>query len=202
MLVVGLTGGIGSGKSTVADLFAKHGVPILDADDIAKELTLPATNAYHAILDHFGEDYCQTDGTLNRRKLRELIFSNQSERAWLEALLHPAIQASIESRLKSIQTAYVIIVVPLLAESPDYPFIDRILVVDTTYDHQLARVSRRDRVDESQVKAILLTQASREMRLACADDIVQNDGNLDHLQAQVALLHKKYSDLTTFSPKE
>lgn len=196
MLVIGLTGGIGSGKSTVADRFAEHGVPIIDADLIAKELTLPDEPAFKAIVEHFGSSFVSKDGTLDRRKLREHIFNHVDERNWLEGCLHPLIVARMKEQIGLLKGApYCIAVIPLLAESQAFPFIGRILVVDLPEEDQVERVLNRDKTNAAQVKAIIESQASRHDRLAIAHDVITNNGSLDDLITQVDALHKKYVNM-------
>lgn len=196
MLIVGLTGGIGSGKSTVADLFAERGVPIIDADVIAREITQTGEPAYQKIIDHFGKNALSTDGTLNRSNLRKIIFEQADERLWLENLLHPIIRATIEQRLRVIAAPYCITVIPLLLEVEPYPFINRILVVDAPEQMQIERVAMRDKSDPSQIKAMLQTQATRSLRLASANDVIINDGVLADLTPQIDKLHQIYLKLS------
>ena len=196
MLVIGLTGGIGSGKSTVAELFSKHGVPVIDADVIAREVTQLDQPAFTSIIRHFSGHIIQkADGSLDRQKLRHIIFNNPEQRRWLENLLHPIIRAEIERRVKTLSAPYCVAVVPLLLEVTPYPFIDRILVVDAPESLQIERVVSRDKMDKSQIEAILKTQISREKRMKQAHDIIVNDGVKD-LKLQVDELHKKYLALS------
>jgi dephospho-CoA kinase len=195
MLVIGLTGGIGSGKSTVARLFEKKGIPIIDADVIAQALTLPGQPALQAIIEHFNDPALMRAGQLNRARLREIIFQLPGERLWLEQLLHPLIRKQIETQIKAIVAPYCIVVIPLLAESGAYDFINRILVIDTNETEQIKRAAQRDRVPPEQIAAILKTQASREARLGIAHDIIQNNGTLDDLIPQVERWHQHYLSL-------
>lgn len=194
MLVVALTGGIGSGKSTVANLFAAYGITIIDADAIAYSLTQAGQPALSNIVDHYGKELLLDNNNLDRKKLRHIIFSNAAERHWLQDLLHPLIRAEIEARLSKIHTPhpYCIVVIPLLFEVTPYPFIDRILVVDASESAQIERVMLRDYASSTEIKDILQTQITREQRLAQADDIIINDGLLADLELQVAKLHQKY----------
>src|SRR3990167_9153681 len=154
--VIALTGGIGSGKSTVAELFAKLGTPIIDADLIARELTHIDQSAYKDIVNHFNEkQILKADQTLNRNKLREIIFEDQKERQWLENLLHPLIQEKIADEIKKVSAPYCIVVIPLLFEVTPYNFIDRILVVDSPEEQQIARVIARDKTNSALIKKIL-----------------------------------------------
>ena len=198
MLVIGLTGGIGSGKSTVANLFAQHGVPIIDADIIAREVIEPDQPALLDIIDHFDTPLLQEDGSINRGKLREIIFTHPEERVWLENLLHPLIRAKIREQIAALNHAYCLVVIPLLLESKDpYPFIDRILIVDTTEALQLERASKRDDKNIESIQAILNSQIKRSDRLARAHDVILNDGEPADLEQKVDDLHKKYLEMST-----
>lgn len=192
MLVIGLTGGIGSGKSTVTNLFAKHQVPIIDADIVAREVTQVNSPALTKIAEHFKDNVLKPDGSLDRTKLRSIIFANPDERNWLEKLLHPLIRIEIENRIKDITAPYCIVVIPLLFEVEPYPFIDRILVVDAPQDLQIERVTARDKSEKSQVEAILQSQTSREQRLAKADDVIVNINSIEMLENEVNKLHQLY----------
>lgn len=194
-LWIGLTGGIASGKSTVADLFAGLGATIIDTDVIARELVMPGQPALDEVREAFGDTVFKADGTLNRAALRALIFADDHARQELEAILHPRIQ---QATLKQTQRAggdYQIIVVPLLAESPLKSYVDRILVVDCGEDTQIRRLLARDAETEAQARRILAAQSSREERLAIADDVINNDGDLADTSDQVAALHEIYLSL-------
>lgn len=193
MLVVGLTGGIGSGKSSVANLFAKLGVPIIDADVIAKELTLQNKLAFRPIIEHFGQTILQENGDLNRKKLREIIFKDSGEKIWLEKLLHPLIEEEIQNQLALIKAPYCVLVIPLLLEVSPYHFIDRILVIDTLPENQIERVMSRDQLQKEEVLAIMQTQLNRIKRLSQAHDVIINNGDLKDLEEKVELLHQFYS---------
>jgi dephospho-CoA kinase len=195
MLVIGLTGGIGSGKSTVADLFADLGVPIIDADAKAREVTQPDKPAFLNIVKHFGDDILLSNGTLDRAKLRNIIFSDSKERLWLENLLHPLIREEMQHEINHLTGPYCIAVIPLLLEVEFYSFINRILVVDASLDAQIVRVMTRDKMNKLAVEAILKTQATRVDRKARAQDIIINDGTLADLIPQVEKLHEKYSKM-------
>ncbi len=193
-LIIGLTGGIGAGKSLVANLFAKHHVPVIDADTIARQLTMPKQLAFSQIVQHFKkQNIVLANGQLDRNKLKEIIFQNQDERVWLEQLLHPLIQQEIERQIETITAPYCIIVIPLLFEVTPYDFLDRILVVDASEDTQITRVSKRDGLEASMIKAILAAQTTREKRLNAAEDVIVNDGDIANLQRQVDALHAIYS---------
>lgn len=194
MLVIGLTGGIGSGKSTVAKLFSERGIPIIDADIVAREVTQPNKPAFKEIALHFGDEILH-NGSLDRGKLRKIIFENAKQRRWLEELLHPIIRKEMEQEIKSFNTPYCIAVIPLLLEVEFYFFINRILVVDTSPELQIKRIMSRDKTSKSEVETILKTQATREARIAKAHDLIINDGKLEDLAQQVAKLHEKYLEL-------
>jgi dephospho-CoA kinase len=195
MLVIGLTGGIGSGKSTVARLFEEKGIPIIDADVIAQALTLPGQPALQAINAHFDDPTLLKEGQLNRARLRDIIFQSPAERLWLEQLLHPLIRKQIETQIKAVVAPYCIVVIPLLVESGAYDFIDRVLVIDTNETEQIQRAAQRDHVSPERIAAILNTQASREARLAIAHDVIQNNGKMNDLIPQVEWWHQHYLSL-------
>jgi len=193
-LVIGLTGGIGSGKSTVAGLFAGLGAAIIDTDDIAHRLTQSGGIAIPAIRAEFGERYIGHDGALDRAQMRALVFADTNARQRLEQLLHPLILAQAESELAQAGAApYAILVVPLLPQAPAFRRLaQRVLVVDCDEQAQLTRVIRRNGLTETEVRAIIASQTPRAERLKLAVDIIRNDGDLDGLAAQVAALHRSY----------
>lgn len=193
--IVALTGGIGSGKTTVANAFAQYGIPIVDADIIARQVVEPGTPALAAIRQHFGETVIDADGSLNRAALRQRIFSSPAEKAWLNALLHPLIHAETRRQWQTVQGPYLLWVVPLLVENGLQSLAQRVVVVDVDRNTQLARLLARDRVNRQQAENILAAQATREQRLACADDIIDNNGRPDEWAAQVASLHQRYLEL-------
>ena len=190
--IVGLTGGIGSGKSTVSEIFHDQGIQVIDADTIARDLVIPDTPCFKAIVEHFGEDVLETNGTLNRAYLRELIFNDDSQKKWLESLLHPAIREEIDRQVSESKSAYIILSVPLLIESDQYDFVDRVLVIDVPEKTQLERIKARDASSEKLIREIMASQVSRERRLAVADDTLDNSGSQDTLRQQVLLLHEHY----------
>ncbi|WP_430247615.1 dephospho-CoA kinase [Providencia sp. PAZ2] len=190
--IVALTGGIGSGKTTVANEFAKLGVPLVDADIIARQVVEPNTPALISIQQHFGQNVLNHDGTLNRGFLRSVVFSEPKEKAWLNALLHPLIQQETQKQLQQINYPYVLWVVPLLIENKISHLADRVLVVDVTREEQIERTIKRDDTNLEHVINILNAQASREERLSYADDTITNHTNNTELPNRVAELHKQY----------
>lgn len=194
--IVGLTGGIGSGKSAAAHRFTQLGIKVVDADVCARVVVELGRPALQAIAEHFGGEVLQADGTLNRAALRQKIFTDETERKWLEALLHPLIFEEMWTQLQSAQSPYAVLESPLLIEAGQHAICQRILVVDAPEALQLARAMSRDNNSDEQVKAIMATQASREQRLSKADDVITNDGDLAHLHQQVDTLHQGYVQLT------
>ncbi len=194
MFKVGLTGGIGSGKTTVAHLFHALGVPIIDADEIALALTQPKELAYQAICQHFGTDILNKDHTLNRKKLRELIFQTPSQKKWLESLLHPLIRNTIQEQVEQMETPYVMLVIPLLVETNAYT-LDRVLCIDVPTQLQIERVQARDHCEPALIQAIIAQQAARQARLDKADDVLVNDQDIRHLRKSVEKLNKIYLEL-------
>ncbi len=197
MLRVGLTGGIGSGKSAVAALFAAYGIPVIDADDIAKKIVAPGLPAYEAIIAAFGRQILDPDGEINRQRLRSRIFNNEQERRRLETILHPRIRAEIKTQVDRLAAPYCLIVIPLLVETGQQDLVDRILLVDAEEDKQIERVMRRDSLAESEVRKILASQAARASRLARAHDVIENNAGRAHLSAEVERLHRHYLALST-----
>lgn len=194
---VALTGGIGSGKTTIAEIFARYGVPVIDTDRIARDLVQKGMPALQEITHQFGSAILLPSGELYRAKLRDLVFADPAARERLEAILHPRIFAEVQQRIKSIHTPYCIIVIPLLAESKQaYPR-DRILVVDIQPERQIQRMLARDQLTVSQANQILNAQASRETRLALADDVIDNNGAPEALVPQVEALHQRYLKMAT-----
>lgn len=189
---VALTGGIGSGKSTVADAFSRMGIQIIDADIIARQVVEPGTPALRAIAEHFGSELIEPDGSLNRRMLRERIFSHPDEKAWLNALLHPLIQQETQKQMSEATSPYVLWVVPLLVENNLHQNADRVLVVDVSPATQIQRTVARDNVAREHAEQILAAQATREARLAVADDVIDNNGAPDAIASDVARLHQQY----------
>ena len=196
--VVGLTGGIGSGKSAAADCFAARGVAVVDTDAIAHELTAVGGAAMPALLAEFGPEVAAPDGALDRACVRRLVFADPAARGRLEAILHPLIRTLSDKRCRDALSAYVILAVPLLVESGTYrERCNRIVAVDCPETQQISRVMARSKLSEVEVRAIMAAQASREDRLAVADDVLDNGGDLHHLEIQVADLHRKYLRLSS-----
>lgn len=199
---VGLTGGIGSGKSTVADLFAARGIALIDTDLLSREVVERGQPALAGIADRFGADIITPDGDLDREKLRNIIFASETEKQWLEALLHPLISALLRTRIEEAQSAYSILVSPLLLETDQHRLVDRILVVDVPQEIQLKRTMARDPSSEETIRAIIAAQISRDDRLERADDIVDNSADAGELDAQVEALHKRYLAMSRDFSKE
>lgn len=195
MLRIGLTGGIGSGKSTVADLFAGHGVTVIDTDRIARDIVAPGSALLQRIAATFGAEVITPDGSLDRARLRQIIFAEPGRRQQLEALLHPVIREHTLARIAQATGLYCIVVVPLLLEKGWQSMVDRILVVDSPVELQISRTCRRDGLSPTEVHAILATQFSREERLAAADDVIVNDADRENLVSQVEQLHRSYLEL-------
>jgi dephospho-CoA kinase len=192
MLRIGLTGGIGSGKSTIAALFASHDVPVIDADTIAHQITLPGTPATTQVLQAFGPDIADTYGDIDRQRLARRIFNDPRARARLEEILHPLIRAEMLRRLASLDAAYCLVVIPLLVEAGQREMVDRVLIADVDESTQIARVVARDGHSLDETRAILACQANRAQRLEFADDIITNTGSVADLKAKVDELHQKY----------
>jgi dephospho-CoA kinase len=196
VLKIGLTGGIGCGKTTVAKYFSKLKVSVVDADKIAHELLARETATYKKIVTHFGREYLTKNKLINRKKLAGLIFANKKERIWLEKLLHPHIRSIINKRLSKIKTIYCIVVLPLLFETKYKIKTDRVLVVDCPQKTQIKRIRVRDKRPVSEINKIIKTQAGRGLRLKRADDIISNDSSLKHLERIVKKLHSHYLSLS------
>ena len=191
--VVGLTGGIGSGKSAVADEFARLGASVVDTDAIAHELTRPGGRATAGVRRLFGPEMILPSGAMDRTRMRERVFSDPKAKRTLEGLLHPMIREASRKRIDAAAGPYVLLVVPLLVESPDYrKRVHRVLVVDCPEALQIERVRSRSKLSEAQVRAIIASQSPRADRLAAADDVIDNSGTLDALRKQVAALHQRY----------
>jgi len=194
-LIIGLTGGIASGKTTVANLLGHYGIDIIDADIVARDVVAPGSSALAQISQHFGPDILSPDGSLNRSELRQLIFSDAEHKTWLNNLLHPLIRQQIATELSLATSPYCLLVAPLLIENNMQSMVDLILVVDSNEQDQLARTMARDHSSEQQVKAIIAAQVSRDQRLIEANDIIHNNGSIEHLTQDVKKIHDKYQQL-------
>src|SRR5690606_27030716 len=194
-LVVGLTGGIGSGKSTAADMFASLGVPVIDADAIVRKTRRGGGRAFVAVAALFGPDAVSEEGELRRDRMRAAAFRDPSLRRRLEEILHPMVYEEIGRWLGSVSHPYCIVVIPLLVEPGGKVEVDRVLVVDVDEELQVQRAGRRDKASEPEIRRIMATQASRAARLAAADDVIMNDGDLDVLRSRVAELDRHYRAL-------
>ncbi|MCM0612658.1 dephospho-CoA kinase [Marinobacter sediminum] len=194
MAIVGLTGGIGSGKSTVVRLFGDLGVHWVDADDVAREVVEPGTPALRTIADHFGQAILTTGGALDRARLRQIVFEDPQERAWLEALLHPIIRDELIRQLNPEQNRlpYVLLVSPLLLETDQHQLVDRIVVIDVPVDTQIERTMARDTNSRDQVERIIAAQMPREQRLAKADDVIDNNRPPEEVERNVRELHERF----------
>ncbi|HAS50521.1 MAG TPA: dephospho-CoA kinase [Gammaproteobacteria bacterium] len=197
VLTVGLTGGIGSGKTAVSARFASYGVPVIDTDVLARELVEPGQPALAEIVAEFGKDCLDEAGRLNRAVLRERVFIDEAGRQRLEAILHPRIRALAKVRVARLNAPYSLLVIPLLVETGMTDLVDRVLVVDVAEVEQVCRVMARDGMDERQARRILAAQASRSRRLALADDVLENSGDLTELDQRIADLHQYYLRLAT-----
>ncbi len=193
---VALTGGIASGKTTVSDLFAARGIDVVDTDVLARQVVAEGSEGLGALVAHFGTGILAADGGLDRRAMRERVFASTTARAELEAITHPRIRAAAVTQLAACTSPYALLAVPLLYEHHDaYAWVDRILVVDVSRQTQLQRLLVRDGVDEALANAMLDAQASREQRLAIADDVLDNEGDLATLEAAADVLHRRYLEL-------
>lgn len=200
MLIIGLTGGIGSGKSTVAHHFETLGIPVIDADVIARDLVAPGQPALQEITQQFGAEFILPNGELDRTQLRQHVFNNDDERKRLEAILHPRAHAKAQRRIAIHQTTtpqppYIILCVPLLIESGWTNLVQRVLVVDSSRENQIQRTRQRDGLSVEQINHIIDSQIDHDTRLTAADDVINNNDNLDALIQQVDALHQKYRQL-------
>ncbi len=197
MLRIGLTGGIGSGKTTISNQFhSAYNIPVIDADDISRKLLLPTGKAYDETINLFGSECVLESKYIDRKFLREKIFASDNLRISLEEIIHPKVQAEITSQVESLNSKYCLIVIPLLIESNMQSMVDRILVIDTSKKNQLDRVSSRDQCDKNHVQDIVNAQIGQKERLKYADDVITNNAKLEELIQQIHLLHQKYLNLT------
>jgi len=195
VLKIGLTGGIGSGKSTACEIFSELGVPVIDADIIAHNVVHAGMPALQLIKQEFGEDIITRDGLLDRKKVRDQIFTNETDRKKLVNILHPVIYKEITHETENISSSYCIISIPLLLETGALEIIDRILIIDASKELQLSRASVRDNASLNNIEAIIQAQISRDDRLAIADDIINNEGDIENLRRQIYYLHKFYKSI-------
>lgn len=193
--IVAVTGGIASGKSRVCTRFSEHGIDVVDADQVAREVVAPGEPALAEIRARFGADICTAEGQLDRPRLRAIAFQHPEARRWLEALLHPRIREGMLARCAAAKSPYVVVAIPLLAEGGGrtrWPWLDRILVIDAPETLRVQRLIHRDGIDEELARRMLAAQVCREDRLAIADDVISNSGDLSALHASVDALHAKY----------
>ena len=190
--MIGLTGGIGSGKSAASAIFSRLGIPVIDADEIARALVAAGEPALAEITGAFGKDILDSTGELDRDALRRRVFADSAERQRLEAILHPRIRRKIQSLINELQSPYCIVVIPLLVETRQSDLVDRVLVIDIPEAIQISRVAARDSLAREEILAIIDAQTSRHTRLAAADDVIENSGGLDVLESRVHRLHEKY----------
>ena len=193
--MIGLTGGIGSGKSAAASLFGKLGAPVIDADVIARQLVAADEPALAEIARTFGADVLTGAGELDRAALRRIVFADSTERSRLEAILHPRIREQIQNEINKVRAPYCIVVIPLLLETGQSDLVDRILVIDVPLATQISRVASRDRLPREEILAVIEAQVSPGTRLAAADDVIENSGGLDKLATRVNQLHEKYLEI-------
>ena len=194
-LCIGLTGGIGSGKTTATELFAEMGVPVIDADEVSRQAVAGGTEALKEITGIFGVEVLDERGELNRQRMREIVFNDDDAREKLESIIHPRVYSKIERFIEDVSFPYCIISSPLLIEKRNNYKHDRTLVVDVPESIQLQRASQRDKQSEENIARIIRSQVSREQRLQAADDVISNDGDIEQLRAQVCSLHDKYLEL-------
>ncbi|KTC97423.1 dephospho-CoA kinase [Legionella geestiana] len=195
LFCVGLTGNIGSGKSTVASMFAQLGISVSDADQAARALTLPRTPELRAITEHFGASVLREDGSLNRETLRARVFADAKERQWLEHLLHPAIRRMLEEDARNAPSPYCIVEIPLLYDKAPYPWISRVLLVVAGVQQQMERLNVQRRQSHDETRAILASQPDEAQRRLLADDVLENDTTLEALREKVLTLHHRYLDM-------
>jgi len=196
-VVVGLTGGIGSGKSAAAEIFRACGVEVIDADSLAREVVEPGQPALNDIAAHFGSDILTSEGRLDRAALRKIVFSNPEHKSWLEKLLHPLIAELLQRRLNATKSPYAILESPLLLETEQHKLVDRVLVIDVNQEIQVDRSVRRDGSDEELIRSIIASQINRAERIQHADDLVSNEESLEQLRENIEALHSKYLEMIT-----
>ncbi|MEE9560145.1 MAG: dephospho-CoA kinase [Acidiferrobacterales bacterium] len=195
MLRIGLTGGIGSGKSSAAAMFARRGVPVIDADEIAKQLVAPGQPAYERIIQRFGKEFVDANGFIDRGRLRRHVFDDPASRRELEAILHPRVRQQIQRQLRALRAPYCVIVIPLIFEANQQDLVDRILVIDAAEDTQVQRVAARSSLADDEIRKIIAAQIGRNVRLRQAHDVITNEGELEQLEERVNAFHTRYLDL-------
>ena len=194
-MIIGLTGGIGSGKSAAAALFKDIGVDLIDADDLARDSLSINSEGYKLFIEEFGDKYLDENKNINRELIRKLIFNDSDAKSKLENIIHPIVRSGIETFIKNKKSDYCIIVVPLIFETNSSKIYDRVLVIDCDVDVQISRTSIRDNQTKSDIENIINKQATREQRLSIADDVIVNNGSLDLLRNEVLKIHKKYLEI-------
>ena len=194
-MIIGLTGGIGSGKSAAAALFKDIGVDLIDADDLARDSLSINSEGYKLFIEEFGDKYLDENKNINRELIRKLIFNDSDAKSKLENIIHPIVRSGIETFIKNKKSDYCIIVVPLIYETNSSKIYDRVLVIDCDVDVQISRTSKRDNQTKSDIENIINKQATREQRLSIADDVIVNNGSLDLLRNEVLKIHKKYLEI-------
>ena len=194
-MIIGLTGGIGSGKSAAAALFKDIGVDLIDADDLARDSLNINSEGYKLFIDEFGDKYLDENKNINRELIRKLIFNDSDAKSKLENIIHPIVRSGIETFIRNTKSNYCIIVVPLIFETNSSKIYDRVLVIDCDVDVQISRTSKRDNQAKSDIENIINKQATREQRLSIADDVIVNNGSLDLLRMEVLKIHKKYLEI-------
>lgn len=192
MVIIGLTGTIASGKSTATKYFKQLGAGVISADEIARELTVPGTPIFQAIVEHFGTDFLLPSGELNRKKLREIIFKDVHEKLWLENILHPAIRKAIQEQIATIKAPYCIVEIPLLKDKIHYSYLDRVLLITTTKEVQLERLMQRDQCSLAQAQLFLSAQSDLENQRSIADDVIENNNSLDYFFQKICSYHQLY----------
>jgi len=196
MLIIGLTGGIGSGKSSACNFFTQQGIPVIDADIIAHQLVKPESPALLEIIDIFGADFINSNGQLNRDKLRKEIFSDPHKKQQLEAIIHPRVFEEMQNQLANLNAAYCVLCIPLLLETEATDKVNRVLVIDVNEATQIKRVMARDKLSREQIQSIIDTQINRNDRLRLADDVINNNAQPEDFQQQLTLIHKKYLSIS------
>ena len=194
-MIIGLTGGIGSGKSAAAALFKDIGVDLIDADDLARDSLSINSEGYKLFIEEFGDKYLDENKNINRELIRKLIFNDSDAKSKLESIIHPIVRSGIETFIKNKKSDYCIIVVPLIFETNSSKIYDRVLVIDCDVDVQISRTSKRDNQTKSDIENIINKQATREQRLSIADDVIVNNGSLDLLRNEVLKIHKRYLEI-------